>query len=368
MPDTRIHLKAGLFTERAHNLVEHGSLRASCYQFESGVNAVSLVNAVGELVLLPYQGQQIWSARFQDRELTMQSMFTQPVATREYLETYGAFLVHCGATAMGVPSPQDTHPLHGELPNAPYQKASLLAGSDAQGDFLELSGAYEHIVAFQHHYLAQPSVRLYAEQSVFTIRMTIRNLKNSPMELMYLAHINFRPVDFGRLVYSALPTPDSVRVRRSIPGHVQPKAGYREFLESLAADPGQHHVLKPGLAFDPEVAFFIDYLPDGDGWAHSLQVHPDGSGDYVRHRPAELSHGIRWISRTADQDALGLVEPATAEVEGYTAEKNKGHLFNLPPHAEFNCRIEAGLLSAAETSAVEKKIEDILRKNTSTGG
>ena len=53
------------------------------------------------------------------------------------------------------------------------------------------------------------------------------------MEWMYLAHINFRPVDYGRMVYSALPTPEHVRVRLSIPSHIRPGPGYVEFLHEL---------------------------------------------------------------------------------------------------------------------------------------
>ena len=32
----------------------------------------------------------------------------------------------------------DDHPVHGELPNAPYQKAHIGVGSDTRGDFLEV--------------------------------------------------------------------------------------------------------------------------------------------------------------------------------------------------------------------------------------
>ena len=121
--------------------------------------------------------------------------------------------------------------------------------------------------------------------------MTITNLKRTPMEYMYMAHVNFRPVDNGRLVYSARCTPSDVRVRRSIPSHVKPPAGFAEFLDELAQDPAQANVLKPGMAFDPEVVFFIDYRADGDGWAHTMQVHPDGSADYIRHKPARTRQG-----------------------------------------------------------------------------
>ena len=84
------------------------------------------------------------------------------------------------------------------------------------------------------------------------------------------------------------------------------------------------------LTFDPEVVFSIDYLGRRcDGWAHSMQVHPDGTADFIRHRPDQLDTGVRWICRTPDQDALGIVLPATAEPEGYTAEKAKGNIKSI---------------------------------------
>jgi hypothetical protein len=289
----------------------------------------------------------------------MKSMFDQPHPTRTYLENYGGFLLHCGMTAMGVPTGTDSHPLHGELPNAPYEKAWLTAGEDTEGLFLELSGEYHHTVAFNCNYTAQPAVRLYAGRATFPVSMTVTNLKKTPMEYMYLAHANFRPVDDSHLVYSAPYDPQHVRVRASIPSHVHPLPGYREFLEELAQDPQKHHVLKPGLGFDPEVVFFIEYCADEQGWAHTLQVHPDGTADYLRHRPAQLDHGVRWICRTPDQDALGMLLPATAEPEGYSAEKAKGNVKVLGPGETWKGEFEAGTLTAQEAKQIEALINRI---------
>jgi hypothetical protein len=119
-------------------------------------------------------------------------------------------------------------------------------------------------------------------------------------------------------------------------------------------------VLAPDLLFDPEAVFFIDYLADDEGWAHSLQVHPSGGADYIRHRPDQVDKGIRWISRTADQDALGLVLPATAEPEGYLAEKAKGNLRTIPPGGQFRCEMEIGALTPEEAQVMEKKIARII--------
>lgn len=359
MANTRVYLSPSFFTEREKVLVDHGPLSAAAFRYPSGVAGLRLRNDRGELVMLPFQGQQIWSASFNWRELTMKSMFTQPHPTRTYLENYGGFLLHCGFTAMGVPAGGDTHPLHGELPNAPYETAWLLAGEDAVGPYLELGGQYRHTVAFSTNYLAEPSVRLYAWRSTFTVGVKVTNLKQTPMEYMYLAHANFRPVDHARLSYSAPYDPQHVRVRTSIPSHVHPLPGYAEFLAELAREPQKHHVLAPGLGFDPEVVFFIDYRMDEQGWAHTLQVHPDGAADYIRHRPDQLDHGVRWICRTPDQDALGLLLPATAEPEGYSAEKAKGNVKVLGPGQTWRCEYELGALEPDQARQVEDLINRI---------
>jgi hypothetical protein len=161
-------------------------------------------------------------------------------------------------------------------------------------------------------------------------------------------------------VYSASCTPERVRVRSGIPAHIKPLPGYAEFLQELKGHPEKHHLLAPDLKFDPEVAIFIDYLADEQGWAHSLHIHPDGAADYVAHRPEQLPRATRWLCRTPDQDALALVEPGTAEPEGYLAEKAKGNLKILPPKGKFFCQIRAGSLAAEEVAGVEQKIKQIV--------
>ena len=91
MTETILHLTPAFFSERERVLVEHGPLTASAFRYDSGVVALRLKNELGELVMLPFQGQQIWSAEFGGRDLTMKSMFSQPTATRSYLENYGGF-------------------------------------------------------------------------------------------------------------------------------------------------------------------------------------------------------------------------------------------------------------------------------------
>lgn len=362
MSEIILNLSPEVFSDKEKIIFQASPFNASVFRYPSGVCGLRMRNDRGFLVMLPFQGQQIWDAEFNGRSLTMQSMFDTPHATQAYLQNYGGFLLHCGATAMGVPTAQDSHPLHGELPNAPYDEAFLTLGEDERGAYLGLGGCYRYTVAFSHNYLAEPLVKLYAGSSVFSIALQVTNLKHTPMELMYLAHINFRPVVDGRLVYSAPCTPQTVRVRSSIPSHIKPGPGYVEFLNELMRHPEKHHLLAKDLMFDPEVVFFIDYLADEAGWAHTLQIHPDGNADYVAHRPAQLDKGVRWICRTPDQQAIGIVLPATAEPEGYHAEKNKGNIKVIPPKGSFFCQMLAGALSPDEVKTIQTKIEKILNK------
>mgnify|MGYP000513038758 CR=1 FL=1 len=358
--DTKIQLLESYFTEKEQTIAQYGNLTASLFRYKSGVSGLRVHNGSGELVILPFQGMQIWSAEFMGRNLTMKSMFDEPRPTRQYLETYGGFLLHCGATAMGVPMAGDTHPLHGELPNAPFRDAYILTGMDKHGKYMIIGGFYQHTVAFSCNYLAEASVKVYEGSTVFTQTLEIKNLKNTDMEFMYLAHINFRPVPNGELVYSAICNPQNVRVRKSIPSHVKPKPGYAEFLQELEKHPEKHHKLSPDLVFDPEVVFSITYQADENGLAHSMQIHPDGSADYVAHYPSQLDVGVRWICITPDQQALGLVLPATAEPEGYTAEKAKGNIKIIHGGERVKLEMLIGTLSPDEAKNMKQKILKII--------
>lgn len=352
---TTIHLTPSMFRDRERTLVNFGNLTATTFRYGSGVCALRMENEKGCLILLPFQGQQIWSAEFGDesverRNISMRSIFSEPQPTLDFLSTFGGFCLHCGATGSGAPGPEDTHPLHGELPNAPYQEAMLCTGEDDSGPFMALEGKYRHQAFFSSDYLAEPTVKLPAGSSSFSVSMQITNMKRTDMDLMYAAHVNFRPVDNGKLHYSAPYTPEAVRLRKMVPSHIQVKPEYLELLSDLEKNPTKHHILSPDLLADPELVFFVNYMSDEDGWAHSVLEHPDGSADFIRHRPDELPRGTRWITRTPDQDAIALVEPGTCETEGYIAEKKKGNMVVLAPGEAFSTTFKCGVLNPSEAS------------------
>ena len=257
---------------------------------------------------------------------------------------------------MGNPSPADTHPLHGEIPNARFQTAELLVGRDAEMAFMALTGAYRHSVAFGASYEARPVVRIGDGSSRIGIELAVKNLRQVPLELMYLAHINFRPVDGARLIDAVPDDRTYMRVRETLPVGA-PSEPQKRLLADVKADLSLHRQVGRTPRIDPELVIFMKYAPGPDGWAHSLQLLPDGTADFVSHRPDELPFVTRWTTRNGDQEASGFVLPATAEADGYIAEKAKGNVRLVPPGGSFYCRFLCGSLSVEETAAMKKAIE-----------
>ena len=351
----KIYFREKDITEKKKHLLDHGKLSVISFRYPNDIAGLEIINTKGKITHLPFQGQRIWDVEFNGRRLDMRSPVRQPNPNRDFLMNLGGFFFHCGMSAMGSPGPHDLHPIHGELVNAPYQTAFLESGEDEKGKYVVVGGDYEHAVAFGHHYLAQPTIKLYEHQSLIYLSMRVINLQNSPMEYMYLAHINFRPVNNGRFVYSAIYDAQHIRVRTAFPGFMKPSNGMKETMRKFAEDPTLHHVIRPEYTFDPEIVFMIDYEQDDDGWAHAMHIHPDGTADYVTHKPSQLDKGIRWISRTPDLEALGM-EAGTAGTEGYTMEKAKGNVKLLGVGEEFICEIVAGVLDEGETKKMEEKI------------
>ncbi len=358
-------LVPGDFAAKPRAIARFEGLTATAFRFDTGVAGLRIENDVGHVVLLPFQGQQVWDAVFHGRRLTMESVFAEPVAASDLLSSYGALLVHCGATAMGNPGPEDRHPLHGELPQAPFQTARLLAGTDGEGPYMGLSGLYRHQQAFSHHYVAEPELLLHCGSGILDLRMAIRNCRKSPMELMYLAHVNFRPVDGGRLVDTVPDDPRHIRIRKRLPGFFAPSADRDRLLARLEAEPARHRHMVPSERIEPELVMGLDFVADEEGLAHAMQVHPSGEADVVSHRPGELPRAVRWITRSADEDALGLVLPGTAEADGYTAEKRKGNLLTLAPDGQFTCHVRFGALMPLAAAEFAARIEAVRMRPTS---
>ena len=65
-----INLNLVGFSRSETVLVQHGEIKVSAFRYASGVAALRIINRVGEIIMLPFHGQQIWDAHFYGRRLT----------------------------------------------------------------------------------------------------------------------------------------------------------------------------------------------------------------------------------------------------------------------------------------------------------
>ena len=143
---------------------------------------------------------------------------------------------------------------------------------------------------------------------------------------MYLAHINFRPADGGTLIDAVPNDTQSIRLRTTLPDIFKPSEAFTDMIAEMSADISKHRKIVKGRAIDPELVMGMDFAADDAGEAHTLMQHADGTGDFVTHRPARIPRAVRWMTRTEDQDAIGIVLPSTAEANGFTVENARGNV------------------------------------------
>ena len=361
----KINLYKNFFNEKEKIIFENNFLKASLFCYPNGIEAVRLSNEKGYITLLPFAGQQIWDMEFLGRNIVMKSIYEEPeVCYDNYGESYGCFLMHCGLTAMGNPTSEDTHIPHGELPVAKYKSAYILSGEDEKGKYISLSGVYTHKRAFEYDYEFVPECRLYENASTIDVIVTFTNHKDIPLEYFYLCHINYRPVDGAKLLYTAN--------HKNIVAHHEVPENYPKiladktnaYLDILDKDASVMDVIDRKVqSYAPEIVFTCKYYADSNGDAHTLQILPDGYSCYVSHKPQELPFGVRWISRTDDEDALGMVLPATAEHKGYLYCKEKGYERYLKKGETVTYHITTGILSPDETEIIKNKINNLKGEN-----
>ncbi|WP_428375423.1 aldose 1-epimerase family protein [Lichenicoccus sp.] len=353
-------LHRSLATRDEQVMLQAGALTASLFRYASGIEALRLRNTRGSLVLLPWYGQIIWQAEFDGVPLAMQSGFSMPLPSSGIAGTYGCLAFHSGLLRNGVPGPEDDHAAHGEFPTATLGDAWLELGEDAHGLTLRLGGEHEHVVGFGPHYLARPFVALGERATLFEIGMHIENRSGKPMELMYMAHVNFAFVPHGRIIQPVPFTPAHVQVRRAVPAHVQPNPDYLAFIETLARSPERMRQLDEPARYDPEQVFYLKALPRGpDGRTAIMLRRPQGDGFALSHAPAQFPHCVRWILDDPDQKVAAFSLPSTCEPEGYAAERRKGNVRLLAPGAEAGFSLTAGYLDRAAADRMATHIEQL---------
>ncbi|GBR67029.1 aldose 1-epimerase family protein [Gluconobacter kanchanaburiensis] len=359
-----IPLDRSTFGFEKRTLLRSGAFTVSGWTYPSGVIAVSLENERGGLIILPFMGQMIWSAVFDGQDLRMTSVFDQPVPSPTILGTYGCFMFHAGLLRNGCPGPDDTHPLHGEMPCARMDEAWLEISED--GSALTLGGIYRHVEGFGNRYDATPSVTLRAGEATFDIGMDVLNRGGKSMDLMYMAHANYAYVPDGTFVEPL--GVGEIRVRTSVPAHVHPTDQWRDYIAKLARDPRLMRKLDSPAMYEPEIVSFLgDVGTDQGGNAHFFLRHPDGAAFYTRYAPEDFTHATRWVLHDPDYHVAGFVLPATCDPEGYLAESRKGNVRQLSPGQKASFSVHTGLLNAQEYDATLAGLDQETSSRNSTG-
>ena len=336
---TTLPLHPDLFTAQAPGrlLARNGAIAVHAFAYPTGVQALEIENGAGRVVLLPFQGQQVWDAVFQGRRLTMGTGFTAPVATRDYLRTYGGFFLHCGGTALGNPGPGDDHPLHGELPNLPYARAELHFGQDQIGRYVELSGEAQDRVAFGHAFAFRPRLRLHEGESLFHLGFEAENIGGARMPFFYLAHVNFRPVPGARIIDAQ----EDDRAIRRRPPNANDSPAALAWYAAVDKDPGFHRIVPGAEAEVRDMVLTLAPKAGADGWTEARQV--DGPrADVVAWKPAQLPHLVRWMARHPGFQAMGFALPATARPDGRAQAMRDGQVVWLAPGEVFRTELRFG--------------------------
>ena len=343
----KINLSNFIFTDKPVTIAENGEFKAVGFRYSTGVEALKVSNRRGSFTILPWMGQMIWRCDFDGRELAMKSMYDEPKDCKEsFSDSYGCFMMHCGLTAMGNPTPEDTHIGHAELPVARYQEAYPEFGTDKGGDYVAVGGTYQHDLCFTYNYVFSPRVLLRKGAAKIEISATVKNQKDIPFEYYYLCHVNHRPVNGSKIVESPLK-------RKPIINHEVPDGYYKpwgdatnRFLDALDKDYKlQSTVGVKGESYRPEIVNCYFHKPDAKGWAIVKQVYPKNAGGvFVKYRPSELPYATRWIARTTDEDAMGMCLPATAEHKGRLFCQAHKEQKYLAPGKTFSVHIETGIL------------------------
>ncbi|MDH3001240.1 DUF4432 domain-containing protein [Chelonobacter oris] len=314
------------FGKEKRILLQNRQITVAGFQYNSGIEAVTISNGKGFVTVLPFYGQIIWDACFNGHSLKMKNMFKEPKCGHEIIDTYGCFCFHSGLIRNGCPAPEDTHPLHGEMPCARLDKAWL----ELEPDQIAICGEYEYVKGFGDHYLAQPKVIIHADSSLFEIQMQVTNLASVDMPLQYMCHMNYC-YEHGAIFSQNIPD-SAIQLRESIPAHVQPTPQWSAFNDKIKQGEYTLTCLDNDDMYNPEIVFFMDNLQQYQKYPEYRMQSPHGHTYLTRFLSAQFNYATRWILYNADQQVGAFVLPATCRPEGYLAAQRNGTLIMLPPH------------------------------------
>ncbi len=103
----KMTLDKSLFSQKEKVLADFGTMKAIAFLYESGVQAVRM--RIPEDISSFYLSRAAdLGCRFRWPKPQDEKLFDKPILSSNLLDSYGAFLYHCGALRMGSPGPEDT--------------------------------------------------------------------------------------------------------------------------------------------------------------------------------------------------------------------------------------------------------------------
>lgn len=331
-----IKLQSYYFTDQKKIIFQDKEFTVTLYRYPSQIEAVEVKNTRGKMVILPYMGQIIWDLAFDGQDLKMKNMFSRPRRAKTIVDTYGCFAFHSGLLSNGCPGPEDTHPLHGEMPCAEMDQAWL----EISDDQVTVGGSYEYAKGFGSHYLAAPSVTLAAGKTFIEIAMQVKNLASEAMPLQYMCHMNYAYLPEAAMTQNI---PESAFIlRETAPAHVKPTEKWLNYTRKLAAEGGTLSVLNHPEMYDPEIVFFADGLDQYQKEAHFEITSPEGVTFFTEFSTEEFNYATRWLLYNADQQVAAFILPGTCRSEGFKAAEKAGTLIHLGAQEEKQFHVITG--------------------------
>lgn len=335
----KILLYRSFFNEQPKIIFKNDEFTVTLFLYPSGVEGIKIENKRGHIIVLPYMGQIIWDVEFDNINLRMKNMFSQPKRANSIVDTYGCFAFHSGLLSNGCPSKEDTHPMHGEMSCAVMDEAWL----EINDESVLIAGQYEYCQGFGYHYISQPSVVLRKNETKIKINMKVKNLTSIEMPLQYMCHMNYAYIDSAK-ISSNIPE-EAFKIRESIPAHVKPTPNwikYNENIKEMQKTGKTLTYLDQSNMYDPEIVFMADNIEKYTEKAIFEIDSPEGYGFETEFLTKDFSCATRWIMYNEDLKVAAFVLPATCRPEGFLAAKKAGTLIMMKPGEEKSFSVLTG--------------------------
>lgn len=314
----KLWLTPNMFTASERLLLESDEIAIYTFTYESGVEALRIEIGRSEIVWLPFLGQQIWSWKLDGVEQKFEGFVAEPTYyASNFLENYGAFMLHCGITAMGNPSKQDSHLHHGELPLSRFREALVEV---CEGSYpLVLRGTYHHHIPFKATYDFSPSIHISGDGSSMHVQAKLYNKLATPLQYLYLNHLNFSKTNAKSLEYANKDfSPQGVTIIGEAIANIQEDC--TAFLDVSKLD---------NIA--PELVAIMKNPPQYGKVCINRMHQKETAVTWMAVDTDSLDHTVAWLSHTPDRSACGFSLPATAGPRGLAEETRLGNVKTLEP-------------------------------------